>query len=143
VTTKPIRILLAARPRMLLDMFMDIVAPHADMLVAGTLQDTANIGAAVKKARADVVILAQPAIGPPENYRELLYSHPHLRVLSITSDCRQFFLHTLQPVCAALGEVSPESVVQAIRSSARRESALTARLNGLPDKPSLNGGRRG
>jgi len=105
---------------MLLDMITDIVGLQAEMMIAGKMQDTADIVVAVKKARADVVILNEPAIGPSQNYQELLYSRPHLRVLSITSDGRHFFLHKLRPVRAALGEVSPESLVQAIRSSAQR-----------------------
>ena len=115
-----IRILLAGMPRMLLDMITDIVALHARMMVAGTMQDMADIRAAVKKTRADVVILNEPAIGPPQDHQELLYSRPRLGVLSITSDGRQFFLHKLRPVRTALGEVSPDSLVQAIQSSAQR-----------------------
>jgi len=115
-----IRILLAGMPRMLLDMITAIVALQAEMMVAGEMQDTADIVVAVKKTRADVVILSEPAIGPSQNHQELLYSRPHLGVLSITSDGRQFFLHRLRPVRTALGEVSPESLVQAIQSSAQR-----------------------
>ena len=114
-----IHILLAGMPGMLLDMITDIVALHAEMMVAGRMQDTTDLRAAVKKARADVVILNEPAIGPPQNYEELLYSRPRLEVLSITSDGRQFFLHKLRPVRTALGEVSPEGLVQAIQSSAQ------------------------
>ena len=115
-----VRILLAGMPRMLLDMVTDIVAPHAEIMVAGKMQDTADIVVAVKKSRADVVILNEPTTGPSQNHQELLYSRPHLGVLSITSDGRQFFLHKLHPVRIALGEVSPESLVQAIQSSAQR-----------------------
>jgi DNA-binding NarL/FixJ family response regulator len=115
-----IRILLAGMPRMLLDMITDIVGLHAGMMVAGEMQDTTDIRAAAKKNRADVVILNEPAIGPPQNYEEILYSRPRLGVLSITSDGRQFFLHKLRPVRTALGEVSPEGLVHAIQSSAQR-----------------------
>ena len=115
-----IRILLAGMPLMLLDMIADIVALRAEMMVAGKMQDTADLRAAVKKTRADVVILNEPAIGPSQDHQELLYSRPHLGVLSITSDGRQFFLRKLRPVRTALGEVSPEGLVQAIQSSAQR-----------------------
>jgi hypothetical protein len=115
-----IRILLVGMPRMLLDMISDIIALHREMMVAGKMQDTPDICAAAKKTRADVVVLNEPAIGLPQNHLELLYSRPHLGVLSIASDGRQFFLHKLRPARTALGEVSPESLVQAIRSSARR-----------------------
>jgi hypothetical protein len=117
---KRIRILLAGMPRMLLDMITDIVAPHSEMMIAGRMQDTADLRAAVKRARADVVILNEPAIGPPLIYEELLYSRPRLGVLSITSDGRKFILHKLRPVRTALGEVSPDSLVQAIQSNAQR-----------------------
>ena len=133
-----IRILLAGMPRMLLDMITDIVALHAEMMVAGEVQDTTDIRAAVRKIRADVVILNEPAIGPPQDHppqdhKELLYSRPRLGVLSIRSDGREFFLHKLRPVRTALGEVSPESLVQAIQSA------------GDPVKcqQSFNGGRHG
>ena len=115
-----IRILLAGMPRMLLDMITDIVAPHPEMMVAGEMQDMADIRAAVRKTRADVVILIEPAIDLPQEHQELLYSRPRLGVLSITRDGRHFFLHKLRPVRTALGEVSPESLVQAIQSSAQR-----------------------
>jgi DNA-binding NarL/FixJ family response regulator len=115
-----IRILLAGMPRMLLDMITDIVALHADMMVAGKMQDSADIVAAARKARADVVILNEPAIGLSEDHQALLYSRPRIGVLSITSDGRQFSLHKLHPVRTALGEVSPGSLVRAIQSSAQR-----------------------
>jgi hypothetical protein len=105
---------------MLLDMITAIVAMQAEMVVAGKMQDTADIVAAVKKTRADIVILTESAIGPSQNHQELLYSRPHLGVLSNTSDGRQFFLHKLRPVRTALGEISPASLVQAIQPSAQR-----------------------
>jgi DNA-binding NarL/FixJ family response regulator len=113
-----IRILLAGMPRMLLDMMADIVAEHAEMVIAGKMQETADISAAVKKTKADVVILKESAVDEWQNQRELLYSRPHLRVLSITSDGHHFFLNKLRPIRAALGEVSPESLARAIRSNA-------------------------
>ena len=114
-----IRILLAGMPRMLLDMVTDIVMAHPDMMVSGKMQDTEEICATVKKIKADVVILNESTKGLFQDYQELLYSRPHLRVLSITSDGHHFFLHKLRPFRAALGEVSPEGLVQAIRSSAQ------------------------
>jgi hypothetical protein len=120
-TMRRIRILLAGMPRMLLDMITDIVALHADIMIAVTMPDMADIVAAVRKTRADVVVLSESAIGPSPDYQELVYSRPHLGVLSITSDGRYFFLHKLRPVRTALGAVSPESLVQAIQSSAQRE----------------------
>jgi hypothetical protein len=115
-----IRILLAGMPRMLLDMVGAILMAHPEMIVFGKTQDTADIRAAAKNVRADVVILSEPAGRAAPDYRELLYSHPHLKVLSITSDGQRFFLHELRPFHAPLGEISPESLVRAIRSSVQQ-----------------------
>ena len=98
-----IRILLAGMPRMLLDMVTDIVAMHPEMMVSGKLQDTADLRTAVRKARADVVVLREPAGREREVHLKLLYSRPHLNVLSITNDGHRFFLHELRPFRAPLG----------------------------------------
>ena len=105
-------------PRMLLDMVTEIVMAHPDMMVSGKMQESADIRPAVKKAKADIVILSEPAGRQRQDHQKVLYSRPHLKVLSITSDGHRFFLHELRPFRAALGEISPESLVQAIHSSA-------------------------
>ena len=113
-----IRILLAGMPRMLQDMMTDIVAMHTQLMIAGKTPETENICAAAEKTKADVVILNEPTIGQWQNHRELLYSRPNLKVFSITNDGHHFFLYKLRPVRIALGEVSPERLVDAIVSSA-------------------------
>jgi DNA-binding NarL/FixJ family response regulator len=107
-------------PQMLLDTITAIVSVHPDMIVLGEIQDTAAMFTAVKKARADIVILRERAGRERQDHLELLYSRPHLKVLSITSNGHRFFLHELRPFRAPLGEISAESLVQAIRSSAQR-----------------------
>jgi hypothetical protein len=116
-----IRILLAGMPRMLLDMVTDIVMAHPDMMVSGKMQDSADICPAVKKTKADIVILSE--LAGRQDYQKVLYSRPHLKMLSITSDGHCFFLHELRPFRTSLGEISPESLLQAIRSSAHRRLA--------------------
>ena len=139
-----IRVLLVGMPLMLLDMISDIIALHREMMVAGKMQDTPDIFATVKKTRADVVVLNEAAIGLPQNHQELLYSRPHLGVLAIASDGRHFFLHKLRPVRIALGEVSPESLVQAIRSSAQRGPGRTpGSSTSSHGQQSFNGGSHG
>lgn len=117
-----IRILLAGMPRLLLGMVTDIIASDPAMVVSGTLPDTADLRAAAKKARADVVVLRKSAGRERQAYVKLLYGRPHLKVLSMKNDGRRFFSHELRPVRAALGEVSAESLLQAIRSSAKQRT---------------------
>jgi DNA-binding NarL/FixJ family response regulator len=115
-----IHILLACMPRMLLDMVTDIVAAHPEMTIVGKIQENADICTAAKRAKADIVILSETVGRQGQDYLELLHSRPHLKVLSIMNDGHRFFLHELRPFRAALGEISPESLLQAIRSIAQR-----------------------
>jgi hypothetical protein len=105
---------------MLLDMVTDILAVHPEMMVSGTAQEAVGICTTVKKCKADVVILSEPVGRKHQDYSELLHSRPHLKVFSITSDGHRFFLHQLKPHRTALGEISPVSLIEAIRSSAQQ-----------------------
>jgi len=120
ISVRQIRVLLADMPRMLIDMLTDIVMAHPEMMISGKVDETTDICAAAEMAEADVVILSEPTGRQRRCHRELLYSRPRLKVLSITRDGHQFFLHELRPFSAPLGEISRESLVQAIRSSGQR-----------------------
>jgi hypothetical protein len=119
LAVRRIRILLAGMARMLLGMVTDIIAAHPEMIVSGHALKAADLPAAARKARADVVILAEPAGRRRQDHLKLLYSRPHLKVLSITSDGRRFFLYELRPQRVALGEISAKSLIQAIRLNAK------------------------
>ena len=107
-------------PRMLLEMVTGIVTAHPDMVITGKMQESTDICLVVKKTKTDIVIVRERAGRQHQDHRKLLYSRPHLKVLSITSDGHRFLLHELRPFRASLGEISPESLVRAIRSGAHR-----------------------
>src|SRR6266571_423761 len=98
------RIVLAGISRMLSDIITDIVTSHA---------------ATVAEAEADVVVLGLPDEELPSEYAGLLSARPQTRLLGVSGDGRRAFLYELRPYRSALGEVSPQTLLDAIRAAAR------------------------
>ncbi len=69
------------------------------------------------EARADVLIIAEPR-RTTDDYASILYAHPQLRLVAINDDRRHAVLYELRPCRALLGELSPESLVRAVRGQA-------------------------
>src|SRR5262245_2956462 len=66
---------------------------------------------------ADVAVLAAPAAGLPQIGQELLTNNPRLRVVAIRSDGRATSLYELRPFERKLGEISPASLLDAVRQA--------------------------
>jgi DNA-binding NarL/FixJ family response regulator len=111
-------------PRMLVDIVKDVIASHEDIEVAGEIEGHTGLLAAAIQTQADVVVLREPAGSASEIYRELLHGRPRLKILAITADGRRGFLHHLQPRVVALGELSPSSLIDAIRNGSRTAGAV-------------------
>lgn len=116
----PIRILLAAMPRMLRDIIETAIRSQPDMIVVGVM---GVVGAgdalsdAVQRDKPDVVILGIEADAGPHACEALLYDHPHVRLLEVTDDGRGATLCELRPHRVPIGDVSAEGLVGAIRAS--------------------------
>jgi len=113
------RIVLAGISRMLSDIITDIVTSQADMEIVGTVTDPAVLAATVAATDADVVVLGLPDADLPSEYAALLSARAQIRLLGVSGDGRRAFLYELRPYRSALGEVSPETLVEAIRMAAR------------------------
>jgi hypothetical protein len=118
----PIRVLLAEMPRMLMDIIRDITAAHEDIDVIGELAGHADLAGTAARTGADVVVVGKTAESRDEDYGEVLRRRPQLRILAISADGRRGFLHELQPRIVPLGELSPGSLVDAIRGGAPEHS---------------------
>jgi hypothetical protein len=66
---------------------------------------------------ADVAVLAAPAAGLPRLGAELLANNPRMRVVAIRSDGRATSLYELRPYERKLGEISPASLLEAVRGA--------------------------
>jgi DNA-binding NarL/FixJ family response regulator len=107
-------VLLAEMPRMLVDIIKDIIASHEDIDVIAEFAGSNDLTQAAIRTRADVIVVGNAA-GSSQDYHELLRRRPELKILTITADGRRGYLHELQPQVISLGELSPDTLIDAIR----------------------------
>jgi len=117
-------------PRMLSDILADVLSAEPDMEVVGVLSSRGKLRATVAETRADVVVLALGDSRLPKDCERLLRAHPRLRVLGVTSEGRRGFLFGLRPLKASLGELSPQRLVNAIRTTDRMEENVALHFGG-------------
>jgi hypothetical protein len=110
-----IRILLARMPKMLADILSHLVTSEPDMVVAGWLEAEENLLAAVRRARATVLLVGQEADDEREKYAPLFFRRPRLKVVVVAGDGRTGALYELRPERVPLGEMSAASLRNAIR----------------------------
>lgn len=101
-------------PTLLSDMIKGIVNSCADLCIVEETETQAGIFPPAYAARADVVILgnAETLI---DNFYEVLYRRPHLKIFTISVDGRRGSLYELQPRVKAIGDISAENLIAAIR----------------------------
>jgi DNA-binding NarL/FixJ family response regulator len=117
---KRIRVLLARMPTLLLDTISHVVASAPDMTVVGKVQEH-DFAAAVKRARADAILVGEDEAPRTDEYTALLLKNPRLKVLAISDDGRTGTLHEMRPHRIPLGAISAETLRDAIRGRAREE----------------------
>jgi DNA-binding NarL/FixJ family response regulator len=108
---------------MLCDIVRDAFARERDMEVVGVLPTLDTLLADARETRADVVILGLADTELPPVCGELIAAHPLMKVLAVAGDGRRVFLHELRPQTVSLGEVSPQELIDAVRSAVRPEFA--------------------
>ena len=102
---------------MLREIIERAVAGQPDMEIVDDLRADALAPEGLRRAGADVVISAGEHDSAAVN--RLLCELPRLKVLVVSADGRETALHELRPTRTALGEVSPQTIVDAIRGARR------------------------
>jgi chemotaxis response regulator CheB len=118
---KRIRVLLARMPALLLDILHHIVESAPDMMIVGESADNDLAGAA-KRLRADAILVGEDANHDSGEYTQLLLSRPSLKVLAIANEGRNGTLHEMRPQHIPLGEISAETLRDAIRGRHGRDA---------------------
>jgi DNA-binding NarL/FixJ family response regulator len=111
----PTRIALVDMPRILREIIEQAVADEPDMEIVEIEGSGVPLRQAVATARADFVIA-----GADYDFGEVarvLDERPRLRILAVAGDGREAFLYELRPTRTPLGEVSPQTIVDAIRGA--------------------------
>jgi DNA-binding NarL/FixJ family response regulator len=108
------RIILVGLPRMLRDIIGELVRTEPDLSIVGEYGDSGEALEVIERAQADVVITAVDERARP-SAPVLLRRHPALRVLAVSADGTEGYLYELRPIERMLGEVSPRTLLSAIR----------------------------
>jgi hypothetical protein len=98
-------------------MLSDIVTKTLEAApdIAVTVVPGSEALSAAEAIEADVAVLAGAPAGLPPLGRELLAKHPRMHVVAIRRDGRDTSLYELRPFERKLGEISPASLLDAVR----------------------------
>jgi len=108
----------------MLDIIYHVVAAEPNMAVVGVVAD-GDLPGAIRRTRADVLVVGQDAQGERDSYLPLLLRHPRVKVLAINHNGKSGTLYELRPRRALLGKLSARTLANAIR----RRAALGAESN--------------
>jgi len=111
---KRIRVLLANMPRLMLDIIHHVVAAEPNVAVVGVVAD-GDLPGAIRRTRADVVVVGQDPQGERDSYLSLLLRHPRVKVLAIIDSGKSGALYELRPRRISLGTISARTLAKAIR----------------------------
>jgi hypothetical protein len=100
---------------MLLDILGHVVASERDMVIAGQVADDENLLSAVRRTRADVILVRQAVEDERRKYASLLFARPKLRIVAIARDGSTGLLYELRPQRIALGRLSADALRRALR----------------------------
>jgi DNA-binding NarL/FixJ family response regulator len=116
-----IRIVLADLPRMLQDVVMQAIAEQPDMFVVDAACSTAELPDALRQRSIDLAIVPLGGQAELDETADALYTAPRLKIIGITRDGRDSYLHELVPHTVALGNLAPGQLAEVIRRVARTE----------------------
>jgi DNA-binding NarL/FixJ family response regulator len=117
---EPSKIVLVDLPRITREIIEQAVGAEPDMVIVDGLAGGASLPDAVQRREPDFVIS-----GRDYEFAEvcaILDERPRLRVLAVLEDGREATLYELRPTRTPLGEVSPQTIVEAIRGTRRAMS---------------------
>jgi hypothetical protein len=118
---KPIRVVVSELSGMLRDIVTETLEAAPDIAVTVVLPPN-SIVATVDAIEADVAVLAGGPEGLPALGRELLGRHPWMHVMAVRRDGRDASLYELRPFECKLGEMSPETLLDAVRRAGATRS---------------------
>ena len=109
-----IRVVLSPMPRLLHDIVHSILTAESDIDVDDGSSHSAAPMSLEDVRNAHVVIVTEPEF-LRMNYESLLYGNPRLRLVAVSGDGRSAALYELRPCRIPLGELSPQTLVDAVR----------------------------
>ncbi len=119
----------ARMPRILSDIVGGLVAAEKDLELAGRADESPDILEAVRRGSLDVVVLGAPGTVLPDLGNELLHVDPWLKVLVVAHHGDAAMLYRLHPRGKPIGELSPATLLSAIRGDPQARSEELSNIN--------------
>lgn len=107
-------------PGLLGEIITQVVAGESDMEVVGDLAEYSELLPAARETKADAVIIGLRNGELPDECVGLLDEHPRVVLVGVHGDGRHAFVHALRPERVPIGDVSPATLVEALRTAVRR-----------------------
>jgi DNA-binding NarL/FixJ family response regulator len=111
------RILLAGMSNMLTSIITAALQQVPDIVIAGVANERTDLSHHIRANRAESVIMQMADPGSFELIRPLLLSFPTLKIIGITGDGQNAFVHELYPRSTQLVELSAATLLAALQAS--------------------------
>lgn len=123
---KPIRVLVANRPRLIRELMMETISDQSDIEIVGEVQEEAELANAVERTQPDFLIVALEKHNRlPVACHLVLENHPHMKVIAIAADrnSSMFYWASLRVQSNEI-EASETGVLDALRGKTQRRARL-------------------
>lgn len=116
-----IRVFVSAPSRVISGVLADAIAAEPDMEIVGEALTDENLLSAVAEIEPDILVLNTRRVTAANDWAAPPFSDRPLKVLAIVGDDARGLIYELRPCQALLGEMSPPSLVEAIRTASAPE----------------------
>jgi DNA-binding NarL/FixJ family response regulator len=84
---KPVRVLVANRPRLMRELVIATITDQPDIEIVGEIQEESGIGSAVDQMHPDFLIVALERYDRlPDFCQSILQGHPQIKIIAIAPD---------------------------------------------------------
>jgi chemotaxis response regulator CheB len=115
---KPIRVLIANRPRLMRELILTTFADQPDIEIAGEVADEADVPASIEKTHPDVVVIAQDKMDErPSLCDQVLRLRPEIRIIAVAPH-QNYLVHywTAFDIHSHQVEASEEAILDVLRT---------------------------
>lgn len=110
---EPIKLVTIGLPNLLEGLVVNAFQKRGSLKIIGNYQDLSQYLSRIDDEEPSLILIES---AQSNDYSDVLYSHPRVRLVSIENSGRKFHLWKLVPHLQTLGEASPDELVSEILS---------------------------
>jgi chemotaxis response regulator CheB len=135
---KPIRVLVANRPRLIRELILTTFTDQPDIEVVGQVTNEADILESVEKTNPDFILIAQDSLGSRPNVCDIVFRlYPKVRIIAVAAN-QKYSVHYWASLAIHSHDVEPseEGILGVLRSKPAPESLNTNSRNNRSSRKS-------